>query len=94
PVCPHAGGVGLCEYVSHISIWDYIAVSGTTENRISEYVDHLHDIFDNPADTRNARYFPPTKAGYGGHMKQEVVDEYQFPNGTYWSKLWTGLINQ
>ena len=60
PVCPHAGGVGLCEYVQHLSLFDYIAVSGSLENRVIEYVDHLHEFFLNPVDIREGRYIPPT----------------------------------
>ena len=63
PVCPHAGGVGLCEYVQHLSIFDYIAVSGTLENRVIEYVDHLHEHFVEPVVVRGGRYVAPTGSG-------------------------------
>ena len=71
PVCPHAGGVGLCEYVQHISIFDYIAVSGSLENRMCEYVDHLHEHFVDPSLVRNARYVAPSRPGYSVTMKPE-----------------------
>ncbi|RWS05918.1 mitochondrial enolase superfamily member 1-like isoform X2 [Dinothrombium tinctorium] len=87
PICPHAGGVGLCEYVRHISIWDYICVSGTTKNRIVEYVDHLHDIFSNPASIVRAHYIVPFESGYCGQMKPEVIETYEYPTGTYWRSV-------
>jgi L-fuconate dehydratase len=84
PVCPHAGGVGLCEYVQHISIFDYIAVSGSLENRILEYVDHLHEHFLDPVVIRRGRYMPPSTPGYSIQMKAESLDSYQFPSGSAW----------
>ena len=70
PVCPHAGGVGLCELVQHLSIFDYIAVSGSLENRIIEYVDHLHEHFVDPVIIRNGRYMPPQGPGYSAALKR------------------------
>ncbi len=64
PVWPHAGGVGLCEYVQHLSMIDYIAVSGTMEGRVAEYVDHLHEHFKNPCVVRQAAYMPPESPGF------------------------------
>ena len=84
PVCPHAGGVGLCEYVQHLSIFDYIAVSASLENRIVEYVDHLHEHFVYPVSLKNGRYLPPADPGYSIEMKPESVDYYEFPNGRAW----------
>lgn len=84
PVCPHAGGVGLCEYVQHLQIFDYIAVSGTTENRLVEYVDHLHEHFLHPVTVRNGCYMPPQDTGYSIEMKADSLDRYEFPNGTAW----------
>lgn len=84
PVCPHAGGVGLCEYVQHLQIFDYIAVSGSTEDRLVEYVDHLHEHFLHPVIVRNGCYMPPQDAGYSIEMKAESLDRYEFPNGTAW----------
>lgn len=85
PVCPHAGGVGLCEYVQHLSIFDYICVSASLENRILEYVDHLHEHFLDPVVMRNGRYMPPTAPGYSITMKPESLDHYEFPNGEAWT---------
>jgi L-fuconate dehydratase len=84
PVCPHAGGVGLCEYVQHISILDFIAVSGSLEDRVLEYVDHLHEHFIDPVTIRGGRYMPPTLPGYSVTMKPESLREYRFPNGSAW----------
>jgi len=84
PVCPHAGGVGLCEYVQHLSIFDYIAVSGSLEDRRAEYVDHLHEHFANPVAIRNGRYLAPHAAGTSIEMKGASLDEYEFPNGKAW----------
>ena len=84
PVCPHAGGVGLCEYVQHLAIFDYISVSGNLKNRMTEYVDHLHEHFKYPAETVNGRYVVPTDSGYCGQMKQDSIDTYSYPDGSYW----------
>ena len=86
PICPHAGGVGLCEYVQHLSLFDYIAVSASLEDRITEYVDHLHEHFVYPVLTQNGRYMPPLDPGYSIEMKQESLDHYEFPNGAAWRK--------
>jgi len=87
PVCPHAGGVGLCEYVQHLSIFDYIAVSGSLEDRVCEYVDHLHEHFVDPCVIRNARYVAPSRAGYSITMKPESLDAFEFPAGRVWRTL-------
>ena len=84
PVCPHAGGVGLCEYVQHLSLFDYIAVSGSLEDRVLEYVDHLHEHFVDPVIIRGGRYMPPTAPGYSVAMKPESLREYEFPAGAAW----------
>ena len=84
PVCPHAGGVGLCEYVQHLSLFDYIAVSASLEDRIIEYVDHLHEHFVYPVKIENGRYMPPTDAGYSIEMKAASLDYYEFPGGEAW----------
>lgn len=81
PVCPHAGGVGLCEHVQHLSIFDYIAVSASLENRLLEYVDHLHEHFVDPVRMKNGRYMPPDTPGYSIEMKPESLDEFEFPSG-------------
>ncbi len=85
PVCPHAGGVGLCEHVQHLSIFDYIAVSGSLENRVIEYVDHLHEHFVDPVTMHHGCYMPPEAPGYSTMMKQESLDAHAFPNGPVWS---------
>jgi L-fuconate dehydratase len=90
PVCPHAGGVGLCELVQHLSIFDYVAVSGSLENRVTEYVDHLHEHFVDPCIVRNGAYVLPTQPGYSAQMFDESVAEYTFPTGRYWSSSSTG----
>ena len=84
PVCPHAGGVGLCEYVQHLSMFDYIAVSGSLENRLIEYVDHLHEHFLDPVRIKNGRYMPPELPGYSITMKPASLNEYSFPLGKVW----------
>jgi L-fuconate dehydratase len=85
PVCPHAGGVGLCEYVQHLSMFDYIAVTASLENRVTEFVDHLHEHFVDPVVMRNGRYMPPQAPGYSITMKPESREAYRFPNGRAWS---------
>ena len=85
PVCPHAGGVGLCEYVQHLSIFDYIAVSASLENRILEYVDHLHEHFINPVVMKGDRYMPPVAPGYSIEMKAESLAYHEFPLGEAWN---------
>lgn len=84
PVCPHAGGVGLCEYVQHLSLFDYIAVSASLADRITEYVDHLHEHFVYPVKIRDGRYLPPLDPGYSIEMKTASLDYYEFPNGQAW----------
>ncbi|MBB3946499.1 L-fuconate dehydratase [Rhizobium skierniewicense] len=78
PVWPHAGGVGLCEYVQHLSMIDYLVVSGTKEGRVIEYVDHLHEHFIDPCDIRNAAYMPPKMPGFSVEMKPESIEAYTF----------------
>ncbi|XP_072008205.1 mitochondrial enolase superfamily member 1 isoform X1 [Engystomops pustulosus] len=87
PVCPHAGGVGLCELVQHLIIFDYISVSGSLEKRMCEYVDHLHEHFKHPVTIRNAAYMPPKDPGYSTEMKEESVLLYQFPSGDIWQQI-------
>jgi len=86
PVCPHAGGVGLCEYVQHLSLFDYISVSGWLENRRLEYVDHLHEHFIDPVIIRDGCYMPPKAAGYSIEMKPESLTRYEYPNGEAWKE--------
>jgi len=78
PVCPHAGGVGLCEYVQHLSMIDYLCIAGTREGRVIEFVDHLHEHFLNPCVIRDAAYMPPQAAGFSIEMKPESLKQYEF----------------
>ena len=85
PVCPHAGGVGLCEYEQHVSLFDYIAVSGSLERRVLEYVDHLHEHFVDPVVIRRGRYMPPERPGFSIAMRPESLDAFEFPTGRAWT---------
>jgi len=85
PVCPHAGGVGLCEYVQHLALFDYVAVSGSLEDRFVEWVDHLHEHFRDPAIVRDGRYVAPTAPGYSIEMRPESLARYEFPYGLAWT---------
>ena len=86
PVCPHAGGVGLCEYVQHLSMIDFIAISGSLDGRIIEFVDHLHEHFHDPVVIKNGHYMPPVMPGYSIEMKKESLKAYSFPDGEIWQK--------
>jgi L-fuconate dehydratase len=85
PVCPHAGGVGLCEMVQHLSMLDYVAVSGTWEDRVIEHVDHLHEHFITPVRLERGRYRAPLAPGGGGEMLPDSVTEYSYPDGPVWA---------
>ncbi|NAZ82627.1 fuconate dehydratase [Kineococcus sp. R8] len=85
PVCPHAGGVGLCEMVQHLSMFDYVAVSATTEDRVVEFVDHLHEHFLDPVRLKDGHYLAPTNPGLGAQMHEKSLDEYHYPDGPVWS---------
>lgn len=87
PVCPHAGGVGLCEMVHHASMLDYVAVSGSYEGRITEYVDNLHEHFVNPVRVANGRYQVTGDPGYNTEMYPASIDEFRFPDGSYWASV-------
>ena len=80
PVCPHAGGVGLCEYVQHLSMIDYLCIAGTLEGRVIEYVDHLHEHFEDPCVIRNAAYMPPHRPGFSIEMKAASRERYRWKN--------------
>lgn len=84
PVCPHAGGVGLCELVRHLSMFDYVAVSGSQDGRFIEYVDHLHEHFVDPAVVEDGRYVVPTMPGFSGEMLAASLDEHEYPGGPAW----------
>jgi L-fuconate dehydratase len=86
-VCPHAGGVGLCELVQHLAIVDYVAVSGSLDGRMVEYVDHLHEHFLDPVVIRDARYVAPTRPGYSAEMRPESLARYRFPAGDEWRAI-------
>jgi L-fuconate dehydratase len=86
PVCPHAGGVGLCELVQHLAMADYVAVSGGLDGRVIEYVDHLHEHFTDPVQVVGGRYRAPTTPGSGGRMRPESVQRYRFPDGMEWTQ--------
>ncbi|MEU3984194.1 L-fuconate dehydratase [Streptomyces sp. NPDC026672] len=85
PVCPHAGGVGLCELVQHLSMFDYLAVSGTTDERVIEYVDHLHEHFLDPVVIHEGHYATPTAPGFSAAMRPESIARYTFPGGAFWA---------
>src|SRR5699024_1498777 len=80
PVCPHAGGVGLCEYVQHLSMIDYICISGMMEGRMIEFVDHLHEHFEDPVIMKKGHYSVPDRAGYSIKMKDVSLEDYSFPD--------------
>jgi L-fuconate dehydratase len=84
PVCPHAGGVGLCEMVQHLAMFDYVAVSGSWEDRAIEHVDHLHEHFEDPVVLRNARYAAPERPGNGARIHAASLDAHEFPDGSAW----------
>ncbi len=79
-------GVSLCEYMQHLSMFDYIAVSGSLENRLIEYVDHLHEHFLHPCVVRHGHYVVPTSPGYSIEMKPLSLAEHSFPGGTAWRR--------
>jgi len=84
PVCPHAGGVGLCEYVQHFSLFDYICVSGSLDRRITEYAAHLHEHFETPVEVRQGRYWPPRAPGFSVALRPESLADYSYPQGRIW----------
>lgn len=84
PVCPHAGGVGLCELVQHLSIFDYVAVSGSLQGRWIEYVDHLHEMFVEPVRVAGGHYLLPQAAGFSSEMVPEAIRDYRYPDGRVW----------
>ena len=84
PVCPHAGGIGLCEHVQHFSMFDYVAVSGSLDERMIEYADHLHEHMAQPVEVQGGRYGAPTAPGLGAEIVPGSVATYSYPDGTYW----------
>ena len=85
PVCPHAGGVGLCELVQHLSVLDYVCVSGSLDGRMIEYVDHLHEHFVDPVVIRSGSYVLPARPGFSAEMHGESLARYRFPDGAEWA---------
>jgi L-fuconate dehydratase len=85
PVCPHAGGVGLCELVQHLAMFDFVAVSGSTDGRVIEYVDHLHEHFVSPVVMEKGRYVAPLDPGFSAEMLPEILPNYGFPEGLAWA---------
>jgi L-fuconate dehydratase len=84
PICPHAGGVGLCEYAQHVSMFDFVAVGASFDNRVCEFVDHLHEHFVDPVRVVNGRYLAPSAPGYSIEIKPESLSEFAFPDGPGW----------
>lgn len=87
PVCPHAGGVGLCEMVQHLSAFDFLRASATLEDRVTEFVNHLHEHFTDPVRIRRGRYLLPRQPGYSTEIKSESIEQYRFPDGPVWKDL-------
>ena len=94
PVCPHAGGVGLCELVQHLSIFDFIAVSGDLTGRVTEFVDHLHEHFVDPCIIENGAYVMPANPGYSAEIKEGTLQKFAFPWGSYWAGTEAGRAEQ
>jgi L-fuconate dehydratase len=86
PVCPHAGGVGLCELVQHLAMFDYVALSGSLDGRVIEYVDHLHEHFVDPVVIERARYRAPTAPGFSAEMTAEAIAAHRYPGGAVWTE--------
>ncbi|XP_026471548.1 mitochondrial enolase superfamily member 1-like [Ctenocephalides felis] len=91
-VCPHAGGVGLCEMVQHLQMWDYVSLSGTMDGRMIEYVDQQHEQFMNPVVVLNAKYIAPSMPGYNTDLKEDAIEMYEYPNGSQWVQMFKAGI--
>ena len=91
-VCPHAGGVGLCEYVQHLSMIDYVMISGEIGERVIEYVDHLHEHFENPCQIREGAYQVPDSPGFSIQMKADSLENFRYPDGAEWASRSTNLV--
>jgi L-fuconate dehydratase len=85
PVCPHAGGVGLCELVQHLAMFDFVAVSGSLDDRVIEYVDHLHEHFVDPVVVADGHYVAPLTPGFGAELTAEALSDHRYPGGKIWS---------
>jgi L-fuconate dehydratase len=90
PVCPHAGGVGLCEMVQHLAMFDFVSVSATTADRVLEYVDHLHEHFTDPVRVSAGRYLAPAAPGFSATLRPDSLRDYEFPHGSIWQQLGGG----
>ena len=90
PVCPHAGGVGLCELVQHLAMFDYVAVGGSVEHRAVEYIDHLHEHFVDPVVVRRGRYLAPRAPGFGATIRPESLERFAYPDGAAWRERAAG----
>jgi L-fuconate dehydratase len=90
PVCPHAGGVGLCELVQHLSAFDFVAVSGSLDDVVVEYVDHLHEHFVDPVQMAEGRYLAPQQPGYSSEIRRSSLEEHRFPDGAAWQEVLDG----
>jgi L-fuconate dehydratase len=86
PVCPHAGGVGLCELVQHLSMFDFVAVSGRMDDRVIEFVDHLHEHFVHPVSIRRGRYLAPIAPGYSAEIRADSRRQFAYPAGPAWTQ--------
>jgi L-fuconate dehydratase len=86
-VCPHAGGVGLCEMVQHLAMFDFAAVSGTADGRVLEYVDHLHEHFTDPVRVTGGRYLAPSAPGFSATLREQSLRDHEFPSGAVWQRL-------
>jgi L-fuconate dehydratase len=86
-ICPHAGGVGLCEMVQHLAMYDFVGVAATAEDRVLEYVDHLHEHFTDPVRVVGGRYLAPSAAGFSTTLRPETLRDYEFPGGAVWQQL-------
>lgn len=95
PVCPHAGGVALCELVQHLSMFDFVCVSGTMENRMIEFADHLHEHMLSPVVIKGGRYMAPQAAGYLVGIKEQALADFVYPEGAEWQRMFKeGLFQQ
>jgi L-fuconate dehydratase len=94
PVCPHAGGVGLCEIVQHLAMFDYVAVSGTMDGRVIEWIDHLHEQFVTPAVVTRGRYLTPTAPGASTELRPESIAEFSFPSGPAWARHYAPRVSE
>lgn len=88
PVCPHAGGVGLCEMVQHLAMFDYVAVSAGMTDSVLEYVDHLHEPFTDPVRIMHGRYLAPSAPGFSATLRPESLRRYHYPGGSEWTATW------